>query len=154
MKPLVCEICKIGYTTKCTLRRHIMKKHSSVIDLCEEIVDSTSSDLTALKKKNSESNLFTCYICDKGFTTSNGLPRHIRTHAEIKPFTCEVCNKEFYRKDNLKRHMSTHNIHQCDICGKGFINSTARLYNHMKTHSAEQAFKLNVWDCFLTPPKK
>ena len=150
MKPFACDVRKTEFTSNMKNE----KKQFSVLGLCDEAVE-TTNDTTVYKKTNSEWNLFICHICDEVFPTSSGKLRHMRSHAEIKtfPITCEVCNKQFSRSDNLKRHMRTHYIHQCDICGVRCIDNMARLYNHMKTHSAEQAFNLNVWDCFLTEKK-
>ena len=145
------------FCLRCSQNRIYIKKWEKTI-FCTWIVWWSSRDdkgSAVHKKTNSEWNLFICHICDEVFPTSSGKLRHMRSHAEIKtfPITCEVCNKQFSRSDNLKRHMRTHYIHQCDICGVRCIDNMARLYNHMKTHSAEQAFNLNVWDCFLTEKK-
>ena len=48
---------------------------------------------------------YSCDICEHKFSTSTCLNIHItRVHDEIKPNKCDVCNKTFARRDNIKDH--------------------------------------------------
>ena len=51
---------------------------------------------------------FKCSTCDKCFSQSHLLNRHIETVHEGKLFECSICVsvKRFSRKDKLKKHMN------------------------------------------------
>ena len=52
---------------------------------------------------------YSCDICQKAFSRTKHLQRHLQIHTGVKPFQCEICEKSFTRKENLKGHMNTHN---------------------------------------------
>ncbi|XP_034084951.1 zinc finger protein with KRAB and SCAN domains 1-like [Gymnodraco acuticeps] len=45
-----------------------------------------------------------CQQCDKSFTTSGNLKRHLHIHTGEKPYSCEECGKTFTRSGDLKIH--------------------------------------------------
>ncbi|RDW65003.1 hypothetical protein BP6252_10654 [Coleophoma cylindrospora] len=65
------------------------------------IVTGPRSTSTAPKK-------FRCTICERGFTKSEHLARHARSHLKEKPFQCPICQKCFGRQDVLARHKRVH----------------------------------------------
>ncbi|KAF8771636.1 Zinc finger protein 83 like protein [Argiope bruennichi] len=75
---------------------------------------------------------YTCEVCNKLFTSVEGLKRHCSTHTNEKPFLCDICGKAFSHKSKLNIH---HNVHtkekqfKCDECGKGFSHKTGDIYD-------------------------
>ena len=51
-----------------------------------------------------------CKICDKTFSASYSLSKHVRNvHEEAKSYVvCNLCNKQFARNDYLQKHIRTH----------------------------------------------
>uniref|UniRef100_A0A3B5LUH4 C2H2-type domain-containing protein n=1 Tax=Xiphophorus couchianus TaxID=32473 RepID=A0A3B5LUH4_9TELE len=74
---------------------------------------------------------FTCPMesCDRRFSRSDELNRHIRIHTGHKPFQCRICLRSFSRSDHLTTHTRTHTGEKpfsCDVCGKRFARSDER----------------------------
>ncbi|KAJ3165300.1 transcriptional repressor [Irineochytrium annulatum] len=69
------------------------------------IIIGTTSDGTKWKR-------FGCTWdgCDKTFTTSGHLARHMRIHSGLKPYKCPLreCPSRFSRQDNMMQHYRTH----------------------------------------------
>lgn len=81
---------------------------------------------------------FTCPMgaCDRRFSRSDELNRHIRIHTGHKPFQCRVCARSFSRSDHLTTHTRTHTGEKpfaCDVCGKRFARSDERK-RHGRVH--------------------
>ncbi|TRY99513.1 hypothetical protein DNTS_020822 [Danionella cerebrum] len=81
---------------------------------------------------------FTCPMetCDRRFSRSDELNRHIRIHTGHKPFQCRICLRSFSRSDHLTTHTRTHTGEKpfsCDVCGKRFARSDERK-RHGRVH--------------------
>ena len=79
----------------------------------------------------------------KGFTRSDHLESHQRTHDGGKPYKCEHCGKGFTRSGDLKSHQRTHDggkPYKCEHCGKGFTRS-GDLKSHQRTHDGGKPYK-------------
>ena len=49
-----------------------------------------------------------CNLCNKTFSCSKRLSRHMQLHTRDKPYQCMVCSKGFSESCNLAAHMLTH----------------------------------------------
>ncbi len=96
-----------------------------------------------LSTKNKKSNMHTCELCDKEFTSNSSMNRHKRLHAGVMPYACNICSKEFAYGSSLAHHKAIHlgeKSFSCDICQKMF-NSKPNLTKHIRIHSNEKPFK-------------
>ncbi|KAM9700005.1 LOW QUALITY PROTEIN: early growth response protein 4 [Menidia menidia] len=85
---------------------------------------------------------FTCTVhgCERRFSRSDELNRHVRIHTGQKPFTCAICARSFSRSDHLTTHTRTHTGEKpfsCEVCGKRFARSDERK-RHGRVHVKQQ----------------
>lgn len=69
--------------------------------------------------------MFPCTVCNKVYSYSDALARHVKTHINIS-LSCEHCPQLFTRKDNLARHIKQkHTTTQIEIAQNIFISNMA-----------------------------
>lgn len=81
--------------------------------------------------------------CDRRFSRSDELSRHLRIHTGQRPFPCSVCRRAFSRSDHLTTHMRTHTGEKpfaCEVCARRFSRSDERT-RHMRVHNKHLPLK-------------
>ena len=108
-------------------------------DIAEEIIDDDNMDATQTQQKSGKDEEsvpklkkpHSCQVCDKGFSKSQSLKRHIETihkgKKQKKFLKCSDCNRASFRDNSdLQRHIRevhTKSISfECEHCGKNLSN--------------------------------
>ncbi|KAK9525153.1 hypothetical protein VZT92_017480 [Zoarces viviparus] len=94
------------------------------------------------KKNGLKEKPYPCSVqgCERRFSRSDELNRHVRIHTGQKPFQCTICARSFSRSDHLTTHTRTHTGEKpfsCDVCGKRFARSDERK-RHGRVHVKQQ----------------
>lgn len=95
-----------------------------------------------------------CTMCEKRFTDTESLEKHMGLHTFGREHNCEICGKSFSAKSFLKVHMMVHTGERpfvCEICQKGF-SRISNLKAHRLTHTNEKPFKCDFCDKVFTHP--
>lgn len=84
-----------------------------------------------------------CKFCDRSFSISSNLQRHIRNiHNKEKPFKCHLCDRCFGQQTNLDRHLKKHE--NGSLSG---LKSNSALCNCVFDNTLIQLFYIKF--CFL-----
>ncbi|XP_039213381.1 zinc finger and BTB domain-containing protein 38 isoform X1 [Crotalus tigris] len=110
--------------------------------LCERENTSTEVSHDHSHWETTESESFTCDLCQKHFQSNSTLRMHKRCHMGEKPYLCKTCGKRFSISSNLQKHERTHSAIKdfiCQHCNKAFtLNETLKI--HEKIHTGEKRY--------------
>lgn len=143
LENLQCFECFITFSDPKAKERHMRKTHGELYKQHLQLSDTK----------------FSCYKCEKYFSTSGELSEHTASHKnDEKSFQCPYCGETFYtftevtkhrRWDCDKRHCP------CKDCGALFPNPSRLHYHRMKMHTqrpevADEDTTHKCWKCNRT----
>lgn len=147
----ICEICSRTFRNGECLRKHKYKVHDSYKCMgCRSRVLKRSrsqhncSNKFEIKEKVEKETPHRCMDCEKSYTSSYLLRRHmkikhrvvIETESSQPSLTCKSCSKEFKNSRDLNRHRKLCTCILCSICSAPFKNQE-KLDLHMEKHDSE-----------------
>ena len=80
-----------------------------------------------------------CTACNRTFSRSDMLARHMRLHTGLRPYPCHLCSQVFSRSDHLHTHQRTHTgekPYQCVHCGYA-ASRRDMVTRHMRIHTRD-----------------
>lgn len=119
---------------------------TALCDLCGDVFEK----IHQLQKHRIQVHFKTslqCPVCEKKFTTTDGLNRHYRRHhgMENKDYVCSSCGKAFvFESDMNKHYKSVHERHllkkkryPCTHCDKTYTTAKMVLMHVRSAHTGE-----------------
>ncbi|XP_055891595.1 zinc finger protein 423-like isoform X3 [Biomphalaria glabrata] len=82
---------------------------------------------------------YKCHHCPRLFRHKKSRERHEKLHSSDRKYKCQTCGVGYSRSDHLRNHIKSHDLmendegYKCPICQQSYMSASA-LTNHMKTH--------------------
>eukprot|EP00794_Sanderia_malayensis_P011090 gene11090-12258_t len=92
---------------------------------------------------NKESSIYKCHVCQKTYSHSRFLNRHLQSHTPYKKHHCPRCGKGFNDAFDLKRHIRTHTgvkPFKCTLCDKSFTQRCSLEAHITRVHGLAHKF--------------
>ncbi|CAD7085870.1 unnamed protein product [Hermetia illucens] len=149
---LYCEECNQNFENENVFWRHIDMKHSHSTmgveydDLTGGIMRKGNVGSSAMGE---EIGRFQCNICEKSFTRSSNLTRHLLIHTKTKHYQCTKCSMNFTQKSTLRRHYLIHSgakEFKCPKCSARF-SQRGNLEIHMQRVHPSNPDLTNKFPC-------
>jgi len=107
-RPFKCDICQKTFTSKKSLRTHMLRHQERVVcPICNVSYSTKYGYKTHVRRVHLNRELFTCDICHTIKRNKTSLRIHMRSHTqEKKEFQCERCSKWFVSSESRKKHMN------------------------------------------------
>ena len=118
-------------------------KYICEVDVCQKEF-STKNGLDYHERTHSGVSPYQCDVCDKTFKSSSLCSRHKLIHSESKNFCCNICSKSFAQKSNLSKHLDIHAGTKPFICPDCSKSFTQKV--HLDCHSMTHS-KQRPWEC-------
>ena len=167
-----CEECALLFKTEKTLKRHYKTaSHKSRIqandtnikieDINDKLMNIKINDgkiVINKENKHKKNRTYECHYenCEKIYSSSTGLKRHIDNIHKNITYGCDKCDRKFGRNDQLLRHKrEVHDekpMKTCELCKK---EMTERKYyeSHLKNCLIKQAYGqypgISKWEKFI-----
>lgn len=88
--------------------------------------------------------IYICNACKQGYSSSDGLKKHLNLEATCAACKCGICGETFETELLMRLHKRNHFLnakaHECQVCHKKYTTK-GMLEEHMNTHTGLRPFK-------------
>ncbi len=154
----ICPVCDKVYKIGTSLTKHFNKNHSAGDNKCKvclQLLTGSTNVIGHLRthppcaekseawQRGTQDLPYPCVVCEKEYTTLNGLWNHLTSHPTVIPhkhmYECPVCEKHYAMGSALTKHYknqhtsSSFGSNKCRICLQQ-LPATVNVIAHLRTH--------------------